>query len=212
MIEMKAYTSKPVIIQAVRIEQAWFDKRDESEAAIKKLADPNGNTRLSFDWVNGAICVHTLEGDMLAKPGDWIIRGTEGELYPCKDSVFQRKYAPHVPRVECREAAMCYEYSTPRMGVYVCVHSPLDATKRSADLLSMQALFFVSDFDIRSGQHESKAMIHERCAKVADFLGYTPESVVALFEDYCNKREGRRRTMMAEQSEPPPTKEASPTA
>lgn len=24
--------------------------------------------------------------------GDWIIRGTEGELYPCADKVFQKKY------------------------------------------------------------------------------------------------------------------------
>lgn len=40
----------------------------------------------------GTVLIKTLEGTMEAKPGDWIIRGTEGELYPCKDSVFQRKY------------------------------------------------------------------------------------------------------------------------
>ncbi|WP_244483612.1 Gp49 family protein [Methylobacterium sp. Leaf91] len=36
--------------------------------------------------------VSTLEGVMLARPGDWIIRGVEGEIYPCKDSVFQASY------------------------------------------------------------------------------------------------------------------------
>ena len=36
--------------------------------------------------------IFTLEGTMTALPGDWIIRGTEGELYPCKPSVFDRKY------------------------------------------------------------------------------------------------------------------------
>jgi hypothetical protein len=38
--------------------------------------------------------IPTLEGAHLAREGDWIIRGTEGELYPCKPSVFARKYEP----------------------------------------------------------------------------------------------------------------------
>ncbi len=38
--------------------------------------------------------VKTLEGDMLASKGDWLIKGIEGELYPCKDSVFRKKYEP----------------------------------------------------------------------------------------------------------------------
>ncbi len=40
------------------------------------------------------LTVQTLEGDMHANPGDWLIKGTEGEYYPCKDSVFRRKYEP----------------------------------------------------------------------------------------------------------------------
>ena len=42
-----------------------------------------------------AITIRTLEGDMTASPEDWIIRGTEGEFYPCKPTVFERKYTPH---------------------------------------------------------------------------------------------------------------------
>lgn len=38
------------------------------------------------------LIVATLEGNMVAEPGHWIIKGTEGEFYPCKDSVFRRKY------------------------------------------------------------------------------------------------------------------------
>ena len=41
------------------------------------------------------LTIRTLEGDMRAAPGDWIIRGTEGEFYPCKPSVFNRKYKAH---------------------------------------------------------------------------------------------------------------------
>lgn len=40
------------------------------------------------------ITVHTLEGDMVGEPGDWLITGIEGEQYPCKDSVFQATYEP----------------------------------------------------------------------------------------------------------------------
>lgn len=29
---------------------------------------------------------------ILVNPGDWIILGTEGELYPCVDEAFQKKY------------------------------------------------------------------------------------------------------------------------
>lgn len=36
--------------------------------------------------------VETLEGTMQGNAGDWLIEGTEGENYPCKDSVFRRKY------------------------------------------------------------------------------------------------------------------------
>jgi hypothetical protein len=40
------------------------------------------------------IAIGTLEGIMKLHKGDWLIRGTEDEFYPCKDSVFQRKYRP----------------------------------------------------------------------------------------------------------------------
>jgi hypothetical protein len=34
----------------------------------------------------------TLEGDMRAQRDDWIIRGTSGELYPCKPDIFSQIY------------------------------------------------------------------------------------------------------------------------
>lgn len=36
--------------------------------------------------------IHTLEGDMKAKPGDWIITGVKGEQYPCDDEIFRQTY------------------------------------------------------------------------------------------------------------------------
>lgn len=36
--------------------------------------------------------IHTLEGDMTAYPGDWIITGVHGEQYPCKPDIFEKTY------------------------------------------------------------------------------------------------------------------------
>jgi len=38
--------------------------------------------------------IDTLEGTMTAAPGDWIIRGIKGELYPCKPDIFAATYDP----------------------------------------------------------------------------------------------------------------------
>lgn len=38
--------------------------------------------------------IETLEGTMKGNAGDWLIRGVEGELYPCKDEIFKKTYAP----------------------------------------------------------------------------------------------------------------------
>lgn len=38
--------------------------------------------------------IPTLEGDMYATPGDWIITGVQGEVYPCKPEIFEQTYEP----------------------------------------------------------------------------------------------------------------------
>jgi hypothetical protein len=38
------------------------------------------------------LIIHTLEGDMKASPGDWIITGVRGEQYPCKTDIFEKTY------------------------------------------------------------------------------------------------------------------------
>ena len=40
------------------------------------------------------ISISTLEGTMIALRGDWIIKGTKGELYPCKPDIFADIYEP----------------------------------------------------------------------------------------------------------------------
>ena len=41
-----------------------------------------------------ALVIHTPEGDMRARRYDWIIRGVQGEFYPCKPDIFAATYEP----------------------------------------------------------------------------------------------------------------------
>jgi hypothetical protein len=44
-------------------------------------------------WRNNEdLWIGTLEGTMICSPGDWIIRGIKGELYPCKPDIFTATY------------------------------------------------------------------------------------------------------------------------
>jgi len=38
--------------------------------------------------------IRTLEGNLIAQPGDWIITGVKGEKYPCRDDIFRETYEP----------------------------------------------------------------------------------------------------------------------
>jgi hypothetical protein len=38
--------------------------------------------------------IETLEGTLTASPGDWIIKGINGEIYPCKHDIFLKTYEP----------------------------------------------------------------------------------------------------------------------
>ena len=41
---------------------------------------------------NTEMIIHTLEGDMKANVGDYIITGLRGEKYPCKPDIFEKSY------------------------------------------------------------------------------------------------------------------------
>lgn len=45
-----------------------------------------------FNDVVRGLSIETLEGRMFASMGDWIIRGVNGEHYPCKPDIFEKTY------------------------------------------------------------------------------------------------------------------------
>ena len=80
---MDSYRKKPVVIQAVK----WDGNPDISPDVRKAVDDKT----LIIDDA-GSILVRTLEGVMRCNIGDYLIRGVDGEFYPCKASIFHKTY------------------------------------------------------------------------------------------------------------------------
>lgn len=84
---MSKYRTKP----GIEIEAIQFTGRNAFEIFrfLGHGPDVLGNMELKD---TDSPTIKTLEGDMTAAPGDYIIKGTRGEFYPCKPDVFARKY------------------------------------------------------------------------------------------------------------------------
>lgn len=76
------YTKKPVTIEAVQ----WTGENYEE---MRRFV-PFGVRRFDADGLH----IKTLEGDMYAAQGDYIIKGVQGEFYPCKPDIFAKTYQP----------------------------------------------------------------------------------------------------------------------
>lgn len=81
------YVKKPIPIDAVR----WTGY---NHMEIEKFMS---DVHPIFTGDNEVI-IHTLEGDMHAPPGSYIIRGAIGEYYPCRGDVFEQTYEPYKPK------------------------------------------------------------------------------------------------------------------
>lgn len=75
------YRKKPVVVEVVR----WNGNN------YKEVIDFAENNKIWFDAL-GNIWISTLEGDMMAKKGDYVIKGVKGEFYPCKPDIFAETY------------------------------------------------------------------------------------------------------------------------
>lgn len=79
---MAKYRKRPVVIEAFQYRSSEHDYRLADDVIAGRVRYPEDGTML----------IQTLEGVMCAQPGDWIIRGVNGELYPCKPDIFEKTY------------------------------------------------------------------------------------------------------------------------
>ena len=90
---MKKYVKKPVEIDAVQLTQ---DNFTEVEDFIGVSYDTHRHYNNEVDFLKHVnpvgLHIKTLEGLMLASVGDYIIKGVQGEFYPCKPDIFHLTY------------------------------------------------------------------------------------------------------------------------
>ena len=73
------YRKKPVVIDAVQ----WTGQNSEELSEFMNR---------DFEQKSYYAVIKTLEGNMLASKGDFIIKGVQGEFYPCKPDIFEQTY------------------------------------------------------------------------------------------------------------------------
>lgn len=81
---MAQYRKKPVVIEAVQY--------GPYSAPTLELMQFLGHSDRSVTIDENGIHIETLEGVMTATVGDYIIRGVQGEYYPCKPDIFLATY------------------------------------------------------------------------------------------------------------------------
>lgn len=99
---MAQYRKKPVVIEAVQLTwQTWSEVCEFVGVGSMSEGKPEGcyvlpdGSRTDENQGDGSVIglqIPTLEGVMLATESDWIIRGVQGELYPCKPEIFEATY------------------------------------------------------------------------------------------------------------------------
>jgi hypothetical protein len=74
------YRKRPVVIEAVQFTGDNVEQIADFACGQVGYAIPT------------AVVIQTLEGDMRGEIGDWIIKGVQGEFYPCKPDIFHATY------------------------------------------------------------------------------------------------------------------------
>lgn len=87
---MTRYRKKPVVIEAFPVGEALRCAAHDWDGLPDWLADAYENGAIIF--AADHVIIPTLEGSMRGDRPDQIIRGVQGELYPCKPDIFAATY------------------------------------------------------------------------------------------------------------------------
>ncbi len=77
------FVKRPVEVEAV----LW----DGLHTSLEKIRGLGSTCRVLMRR-DETLAIETLEGTMTATKGDWIVRGVQGEIYPCKPDIFEQTY------------------------------------------------------------------------------------------------------------------------
>ena len=80
---VRKFRKRPVTIEAMQI---------TDEKSVLNIEGWINSPSVGFSTSPPTVWIDTLEGRMTGNVGDWIIKGVQGEFYPCKDSIFIKTY------------------------------------------------------------------------------------------------------------------------
>ena len=80
---VRKFRKRPVTIEAMQI---------TSGESVLSIAEWINNPKTGYSTNPPTVWIETLEGRMEGSTGDWVIKGTEGEFYPCKPDIFNKIY------------------------------------------------------------------------------------------------------------------------
>lgn len=87
------FRKRPVVIEAIQYNGLNYE---EIEKFIGKKIEVNLESETAYEAGVAppvfSLSIYTLEGVMKAQNGDWIIKGVNGEFYPCKPNIFEKTY------------------------------------------------------------------------------------------------------------------------
>ena len=96
---MPKFRKKPVEIEARQFIGSQVEMHDvylwieaNTQGSFDFMGDERPAHGVSIDPSDGMMVIATLEGEMKVGPGDWVIRGVQGEFYPCKPDIFAATY------------------------------------------------------------------------------------------------------------------------
>jgi hypothetical protein len=94
---MSQFRKKPVVIEAEPITRLLNQAARDWYAMpqwVRDAYEGRNDAVRTLVFTQEGIHISTLEGVMLGAPGDWLIKGVKGELYPCKPEIFAATYEP----------------------------------------------------------------------------------------------------------------------
>jgi len=88
MVEFKRVRKKPVEVEAFELTKEMLEQY-QNGAYLLRIEN---RVIRCYKSKGGYFIIGTLEGEMIAKVGDFIIKGVEGEIYPCRRDIFFKTY------------------------------------------------------------------------------------------------------------------------
>lgn len=80
---VRKFRKRPVTIEAMQVTDS---------KSVLDIEEWINSGDVGFSTNPPTLWIDTLEGRMEASVGDWIIKGVEGEFYPCKNNIFIKTY------------------------------------------------------------------------------------------------------------------------